>query len=359
MKLRGQRVELGEIEAALNEHADVEHAVVMVNEDKWGEKRLVAYVVARKTVEGKEEQENEPVANQVQSWAQVFDTTYASGDGNQETIFDLTGWNSSYTGLPIPQPEMKEWLDGTLQRIQKLKAPRVLEIGCGSGMLLFRTAPQCDRYCATDVSVQGLKRLRQRLDALGGYGQVSLLEREANDFSGLTETFDAVLVNSVIQFFPSLAYLRQVLDGAISSLREGGFIFLGDVRSLPLLQAFHASVYLEKASPAMGREEFKQKVSQRVIEEEELAVAPAFFQKLQQEIPGIKKVLILPRKGRIANELTKFRYDVIMEVGREATAAVDNVVWLDWNRDRLDLTSVSSMLSSQRQQKNWDHRYFQ
>ena len=347
VKLRGQRVELGEIEAALNEHADVEQAIVTVNEDKWGEKRLVAYLVARKTAEEKEDQENEPIADQVQSWIQVFDTTYTSGDGNQEPTFDLTGWNSSYTGLPIPQPEMQEWLDGTLQRIQKLKASRVLEIGCGSGMLLFRTAPQCDRYCATDVSVQGLKRLRQRLDALGGYEQVSLMEREANDFSGLAETFDAILLNSVVQFFPSLAYLRQVLDGAIASLREGGFIFLGDVRSLPLLQAFHASVFLEKASPTMDREEFRQRVMQRVIDEEEFAVAPAFFQKLQQEIAGIKKVLILPRKGRIANELTKFRYDVIIEVGCEKTAAVDDIVWLDWNRDRLNLESVSSMLASQ------------
>ena len=47
VKIRGSRIELGEIQSALDTHPDIRASIVLAHEDASGEKRLIAYVLSR------------------------------------------------------------------------------------------------------------------------------------------------------------------------------------------------------------------------------------------------------------------------------------------------------------------------
>jgi amino acid adenylation domain-containing protein len=342
VKVRGFRIELGEIETRLRTHPWVREAAVVARDDGGGAKRLVAYVCTPD--DGTTDTAQTDAVASVQQWRTVFEDTYAqlelAREGTQAD-FNIAGWTSRYDGSHLPQADMREWVDGTVARLLALKPRRVLELGCGTGLLMFPVAPSVEHYTATDFSPATLDYLRSHLDTLGEKaGSVELLERAADAIDDLPSDFDLVVINSVAQYFPSLAYLELVIERACQRLAPGGHLFLGDLRSLSLQPAFAASLELHAAPAATPLAAAHYGAWHQAALDNELLVHPGLFALLQQQ-GRIGAVRVLPKDARRINELSKFRYDVVITRGDTQTTVLP---WSDWSGDDWDLSKLERRL---------------
>ncbi|MEM9385014.1 MAG: amino acid adenylation domain-containing protein [Pseudomonadota bacterium] len=317
VKIRGARLEPGEIEATLLTHEEVrETSVLPVDRD--GQRALVAFFVPERARTTSDRERRE--ATHVDDWRRLYDTAYGGqrdAEDAQDARFDLVGWHSSYDGEPIAREEMRAWVEETVGRIRALAPRQVLEIGIGTGLILYRLAPEVARYVGLDFSEQAVNGVRAELARPGGHIEgVQVHVASADRAATLVDegSVDTVVVNSVAQYFPSVAYLETVLEAAVTRVAPGGRIFVGDLRSADLDRAFYANVALARAGEDESVTQVALRAEEAAAREDELLVAPAFFHALAARQPRIRGVRVRPKRFAAANELAQFRYDVVLEL---------------------------------------------
>ena len=159
--------------------------------------------------------------------------------------------------------------------------------------------------------------------------------------------FDMVILNSIVQYFPDVDYLGQVLKGALRVLRPGGCLFLGDIRSHSLLETFHVAAELLRRTGS-GKEnlsQFEKSVQKNMAAETELTVAPEFFSSFARQTEGIEECRIFPKRGQFTNELNQFRYQVVLTTKKVATKTVAS--WQNWKQDNYSLEKLRLQLESE------------
>ncbi|MFJ2819480.1 amino acid adenylation domain-containing protein, partial [Streptomyces sp. NPDC087294] len=353
VKIRGHRIELGEIETVLAEHPGVADACVAVHRDTTGDARLTAYVVPRTTATP--DLDRAADREQLDAWRTVFSRQYGD-DGTPAPTFgeDFSGWHSTYDDGPIPLDDMREWRTAAVDAIRRLRPRRILEIGVGSGLLLAPLLDHCTTYWGTDVSAEAVDALAARLAAERPEAahRVRLTALAADAVDSLPEAeFDTIVLNSVAQYFPSERYLTDVLHRAVPLLAPGGALYLGDLRDLRSTGRLHLAAQAGRRGRDASDEEVRRAAGLALTEERELLVDPCLFTSFAAAHDEIGGADIRLKRGRRHNELTRYRYEVVLhKKPADALMSVADAPRTTWREVGATLEALTAELATRRPQ---------
>jgi amino acid adenylation domain-containing protein len=224
------------------------------------------------------------------------------------------GWTSSYTGELLSREEMDEYGDNILKKLQPLLHPgmRVLEIGCASGITMYRIAPKVGLYYGTDLSDAITRKNKSKVQQ-EGHQNIKLSCTAAHEIHQIEEKdFDLIIMNSVIQCFHGHNYLRKVMQKAIDLLKDKGHLFIGDIMDQEKKPALIRELMIFKNAHQDKNYKTKTDFSP------ELFVSRGFWNDLQAEFETIESVEFSDKIYTIENELTKFRYDTLMTINKHS-----------------------------------------
>ena len=264
------------------------------------------------------------------------------------------GFVSSYTGQAFANAEVDEYAARVLglARPHLHDGSRVLEIGCGSGLLTFALAGEVARYVALDPSpaTQERNRARNLEQASAGPGGLPGLELEIGFAHEIERyepgSFDFILIASTVQFFPGLVYLERVIELALGLLSPGGVLLLADLLDLRRRADFRASL-----EEFRGRHRDDPSVRTKTQLGSELYVDEDFFADVAVELPALADIQILHRESGFDNEL-RFRYDVVLRKTacgeiRAARRERRKPVWTGGWLDRLPAGRLPAILGEE------------
>ncbi|AEI43027.1 non-ribosomal peptide synthetase [Paenibacillus mucilaginosus] len=245
------------------------------------------------------------------------------------------GWVNSYTGGHLSRKEMDEYGDNVLLKLKPYVTAdtRILEIGCASGITMFRLAPLAGLYYGTDLSRVIIEKDRATARDLG-LDNIRLQALPAHEIGAIEESdFDIVIINSVIQAFHGHNYLRSVIREAVNHMPRGGLLFLGDLMDHDLKDELHRSLAEYKAlHPEAGT---------KLDFSEELFVSRGFLEDEAAASDRMAGVRFSSKIHTVENELTRFRFDAILTIlpaGSTMAVSGDNEAKPQGARRKLQLS---------------------
>lgn len=247
----------------------------------------------------------------VAGWREVYDALYAADAADRPAGLDTATWFSAVDGSPLPAATMAAWRDAVVAKILDLRPRRILELGCGTGMILHGVAGHVDRYVGVDFAPAALDAVRAGAATRDPGADVELIEADLRTALGaIDEQFDLVVANSVVQYLSDADELADLLELASARVAHGGRLLIGDVRNLALEDHYRAWLGGHDSHSTRGG---------RTGAEAELLLSPGWF--AARTALGGRAVTAETTCKYVDDdsEMTLFRYDTVLHLDTDGT----------------------------------------
>lgn len=227
------------------------------------------------------------------------------------------GWENSFTRKPFSYAEIKEFQDNTYYKLKPFLSgsPRILEIGCSSGVTIDSIAEYASEYVALDMSIRAVEKLQRRIDrevSDGKYSNTLFVFKcmEADKINELErKRYDIVVLNSVVHCFNNQEYFLDVIFKAADLVRDEGIIFVGDILGLNYKNEFLKSL--------MEYKKLNKNAKTKIDYSQELFLSKEFVDMIPEIVGRVDSVIVTRKIGKINNELRQYRFDAILKINNK------------------------------------------
>lgn len=253
------------------------------------------------------------------AWPLVFDIQYSQALEEEKPNESVKFWRRTSDNGRIPEEEMDEWVETTVDSFRHLisSETRVLEIGCGNGLIFSAIIGEVGSYTGLDPAPNALEAIRKSEPFRQFEDKVTLQLGNAHELAELvTGEFDLIIVNSVAQYFDGLSYMAELIDALEGFAGTECVIFFGDIRSLELQERFFETVAQQRVKDSSrSYDEIK---AELIARERETVYSPLFFEFAPYLFNWVDYSYSEIRKGNYNNEMSKFRYNAFLVRSGEA-----------------------------------------
>ncbi|MBX9703106.1 MAG: amino acid adenylation domain-containing protein [Silvanigrellaceae bacterium] len=338
LKFGGIRVEAGEIESVIEQEPFVKKAVVKVHETEGYYKSLAAYV---EVDEEKIFSNNIPINTDSSLFLKdIYNEIYSDAENYEHESINNCGWQSSFTGQIFGAEELNESYQFIRKTINASDLSDVLEVGCGTGGLLLEYIDKVSACTVVEISSTAIEYLKKRLSKQQ-QKKITFKNQSAINIHD-HKKYSCIIINSVIQYLPSINSLITTLSQLVTATKPQGTIIIGDVRSLELMDIY----LLEKIRLNNLKEDNKDlNLSSFYYKsrDTEIVLSPKFFFALKKMIPDISHIDISVKHGSYKNELNYFRYDVILYINKAINYQLPTII--DYSTT-LTISTIKTIIKS-------------